>query len=52
MTKKQIIPYIFLHALGNMCPDGHHQQSTVTSFERVVESQCLETAQWMGDAVS
>lgn len=51
MTKNQIIDYIFLRALGKTCTDGH-QQSTGTSFDRVTASQCLETAEWMGDAVS
>lgn len=39
VTRKQIIIHIFLHTLSMTHIWGHHQQSTITAFERVNGSQ-------------
>lgn len=40
MTRKQFIIHIFLHVVDKTCICGHHQQSTKTTFETVIENQC------------
>lgn len=39
MPRKLIIVHIFLHTLRKTLIWGYHQQSTVTTFKRIIRSQ-------------